>query len=479
MRILLSWYAFNNDFKDGAVSEQSPTVLFHENFFKYDKHIILSSEKEDDTRLQLLVSHLVKKFPERKQIITPCYLQIKDIIDFVEIKQKIEALLLEHSEDEIDIFFSPGTSAMQVAWYVCHTTLNLKTRLLQTRPPKFNKGKPELIEINVEMSSVPVTAVLLTQALGRGSRTTEDYNITTSLRHVYDRANKIAQTDSVACLINGATGTGKEYLARYIHKQSSRVSGPFIAVNCSALSENLLESRLFGYKKGSFTGADKDTKGLFEVADGGTIFLDEIGDISSYMQQALLRVLQEKEITPIGDYKSRKINVRVIAATHRALREMCSEDNFRWDLFYRLSVAELRLPSLAERGLDEKREMIQYFLRTKQKSLKRIHQLKIHPEAMKVLDSYQFPGNIRELENLIESLYVFYDKEVKVGDLPEWLNNTKDVESTFNWEQHERALIKRAITFFKGNKNKTCKALGYKSNNTLQKKLEEYDIKLQ
>lgn len=476
MKVLISWYAYQHDFKDGAVFEEGPTCQFHQHFFNHDRHIILSSQAGDDTRLELLLNLLSRRFPDRKDKLTRQYMHIDDIINVAQIKPKAEELLLSMVDDEIDIFFSPGTSAMQLTWYLCHTSLGLKTKLLQTRPPKFNKGKPELLEIKVEQSSVPVSAVLKEYSQRKPSSVEEDYKVTASLEPVYGRAAKIAHTDSVTCLILGASGTGKENLAQYIHKQSSRAGKPFVAVNCSALGDTLLESRLFGYKKGAFTGADRDTAGLFEEAAGGTLFLDEIGDISSYMQQVLLRVLQEREFIPVGDTKPRKVNVRVIAATHRSLREACKSGHFRWDLFYRLSVAELKLPTLAERGLAEKREMIQFFLKTKQKSLKKAKLLRLNAEALRVMDAYLFPGNVRELENLIESLYVFHDEEVKAGDLPEWLSSGEEAGSNFNWQYHEKALIQRALLFFKGNKRKTCEALGYGSSNTLQKKLQEYQI---
>ncbi|MBM3455366.1 MAG: sigma-54 factor interaction domain-containing protein, partial [Bacteroidetes bacterium] len=213
-------------------------------------------------------------------------------------------------------------------------SLNLKTTLYQTRPTKFTlkKERPELIKINMERSAIGLTALYHQQDIIKGSN--ENFFITPSIENIYENARKVALTDEVSVLILGDSGTGKENLARYIHANSIRSEKPYVTINCSSFGDNLLESRLFGYKKGTFTGADKDSVGLFEEAHEGTILLDEIGDISPYMQQALLRVLQEKEIMPLGG-KPKKIDVRVIAATNQNLVKRCEEGFFRWDLYYR------------------------------------------------------------------------------------------------------------------------------------------------
>jgi transcriptional regulator with PAS, ATPase and Fis domain len=240
------------------------------------------------------------------------------------------------------------------------------------------------------------------------------------------------------------------------------------------MGDSLLESRLFGYKKGSFTGADKDTEGLFSQANGGTIFLDEIGDISPYMQQSLLRVLQEKEITPIGA-KPAKIDVRIVAATHRDLIKLCKEEKFRWDLYYRLNVVELSLPALRDRSENERLEMIHFFLKKKKQQLAKSNQLRLSKEAEKLLLAYPFPGNVRELENILESLYIFQDEAVLPVHLPERMF-MQSPEVSFNWKVAEKELIARALKAFGGNKRKAQHALGYGSINTLTGKMEESGI---
>lgn len=480
MKILISWVAFNNDFLKGGGNvdkDNSPNYLFHKYFYQdYDKHIILSAAKEDDVRINYLVTAIRNDFKNHN--VEECYLNISDVIDLDEIKTKIESKLLEFSNEEIDIFFSPGTSIMQVAWYILHTNLGLRTRLLQTRPAiKSKSGQVELIEIKSEQSSIPVTAILKEKNISAKEQPYElmdDFLLTDSIKSVYERAFKIAQTDNVTTLITGESGTGKEHLSRFIHANSIRKKQHFLAVNCSSLNDSLLESRLFGYIKGSFTGATDDKKGIFEQADGGTIFLDEIGDISPYMQQSLLRVLQEKEITPIGG-KSKKINVRIIAATNKNLPQKCEKGEFRWDLFYRLAIVELELSTLQNRGKQEKEELLEFFLKKKKKELKKRKVLEISKEALHLILNYSFPGNIRELENFIESLYVFCDNVVSPSDLPERFLHI-DETASLKWQDVEKLHIIKVLKLYNRNQRQTCLALGYRSINTLKNKMHQYGI---
>lgn len=476
MKLLFSWISKNNDFNGNEVNEQGPTVNFHRHYFKHDHHYILSSEEKEDVRMDFLINKLLNLFPDRREKITPKYLNISDVVSLEEVKPRVEALLLEHRDDDLDIFFSPGTSIMQVSWFICHTTLGLNTRLLQTRAPKFSKDRTtvELTEIKVEQSVTPIAAIIKSQSATRVKSKREPFLMTPSIEPVYKKAFRIAQAESVNTLICGASGTGKEHLARYIHDNSLRREKPFVTVNCSAMGDSLLESRLFGYKRGAFTGADRDTPGLFNAAEGGTIFLDEIGDISPYLQQSLLRVLQEKEIMPIGGL-SHKINVRVISATNKDLKKLCSEEKFRWDLYYRLSVTELELPTLNQRGETEKRNLIAHFLMQKKGQFKRQNPLVISAEASKCIMGYPFPGNIRELENFIESLYVYYDEKIDLDDLP---GKIKAAESSasFRWKDAEKCHIQKVLGYFRGNKRRAWEALDYGSYNTLAKKIREYQL---
>jgi DNA-binding NtrC family response regulator len=472
MKILLSWYD-KADFLQGKVNEEGPSVSFHAFFYKHDRHVILSPSKseEEDVAGAHLRDYFRKNFPERDIVFH--YLDIEDPIDHREIQTKVHPILASLKDDEIDVFVSPGTPAMQVVWYLSHMSLNLKTTLYQTRPARFTKkkDKPELIKIQMERSSLGMTAMFHQEELKRASG--DDYFITPTIERIYENARKVAQTDEVTVLILGDSGTGKENLAKHIHQNSIRKEKPYIAINCSAFSDSLLESRLFGYKKGAFTGADKDTVGLFEQAHEGTIFLDEIGDISPYMQQSLLRVLQEKEIMPLGG-KAKKVDVRVIAATNQSLVKRCEEGKFRWDLYYRLSVVELDLPTLMQRGKNDIKEMIEYFLGQKKKQLRKPKKLVIEKEAMDALLRYTYPGNIRELENLIARLYVFNDERVTRDVLPKRIFQ-EPVDQPMNWEHVEKEHILRVLTHFEGNKRQTAKAIGW-AINTLVSKMEKYGI---
>ena len=216
---------------------------------------------------------------------------------------------------------------------------------------------------------------------------------------VFKTIKKVKDSKSMV-LIQGETGTGKELVARAVHYNSIRASSLFLPVNCAALTESLLESELFGYVKGSFTGAVKDKRGLFEAAEGGTVFLDEIGDISPGLQQVLLRVLEDGEIQPVGSTERRKVDVRIIAATNRDLEELISQDRFREDLYYRLAVITIQLPALRQRREDIAL-LAHHFLRKhvneNRKSIRGISR-----EVLTLLENYEWPGNIRELDNTME-----------------------------------------------------------------------------
>ena len=471
MKTLISWIAYTNDFDAGQVLETGPTSNYHKYFYKSERHILLSAANGDDTRSELLVNYLRRTYPER--MIELRYMGIQDPIDHREIQGKVNPFLIELREDKLDIFVSPGSPAMQVVWYLSHLSLNLNTTLYQMREARHTKtkDKPELIKIAFEKSSLPVTAMYHQEEIQKN--TGDDYFITPTIKKIYENAAKVAQVDGVTVLILGASGTGKENLAKYIHRNSIRNEQAYVTVNCSAFSDTLLESRLFGYKKGAFTGADKDTPGLFELANKGTIFLDEIGDISSYMQQVLLRALQEKEIMPLGG-KAKKVNVRVIAATNQNLQKLCEEGKFRWDLYYRLSVVELDLPTLAERGKADIKGMIDHFLTQKKKELHRPKKLQLEKEALEILLNYSYPGNVRQLENIISRLYVFNEETVTAEVLPKRLKQAPS-DQPMNIEHIEKEHIIRVLKHFKGNKRQTAIAIGW-AINTLVAKMEKYGV---
>jgi two-component system response regulator AtoC len=297
-------------------------------------------------------------------------------------------------------------------------------------------------------------------------------------------AAKVAKHTSPV-LVTGESGTGKELVARLIHDESDRARGSFIPVNCGAIPENLLESELFGYTKGAFTGADRDKPGLFEAASGGTLLLDEIGDMPITLQVKLLRVLQESEIRRLGDTRARTVDVRVIAATNKDLDEEVRAGDFRRDLFYRIAVVPIHLVPLRQRR-DEIPLLVHHFIEQYNKKLK-LDIRGIDSDAMRILLEYPWPGNVRELENTIERALVLSDgPKITVDDLPN--NITSPVvpldspdlpDDELSVKKHsailERRLIKQALERTGGNKTRAADLLEL-SSRALLYKIREYGL---
>jgi two-component system, NtrC family, response regulator HydG len=298
------------------------------------------------------------------------------------------------------------------------------------------------------------------------------------MQHVFDLITDAARSDA-PIIIYGESGTGKELVAAAIHKMGKRREGPFIKVNCAALSESLLESELFGHVKGAFTGADKTRKGRFELAHRGDIFLDEVGDIPASTQVKILRVLQEKEFERVGDSMPIKVDVRIISATHRDLDAMVRRDNFREDLFYRLNVIPIRLPPLRERR-EDLHLLVDYFLEENRlKSGKNI--VGIGNEAMERLLAYNWPGNVRELINALEYAFVVCrDDHIGVAHLPEPVAASKRArpqgpspKKKELREETERVL--EAMRQAEGKKAKAARLLGI-TRQALWKKMKKLGI---
>jgi len=294
-------------------------------------------------------------------------------------------------------------------------------------------------------------------------------------------AGRVAASGSTV-LIRGESGTGKDLIARAIHAASDRANGPFVAINCAALPETLLESELFGYKKGAFTGAVKDKDGLFKVADGGTFFLDEVGNTSPAIQVKLLRVLEDKVITPVGDTVPIEVDVRLIAATNADLEEAAKTDNFRSDLFYRLNVIPIFIPPLRER-VDDITLLVNHFnLKYCQRA--NLELKEFSPDAMEALLRYDWPGNVRELENSIErAILLSRSNRIELSDFPTKImeNKGKTIVSeeqpgTPTLESIEKAYIYFVMNQSQGKKSKAAKILGI-DNSTLYRKLERYKLK--
>jgi len=308
--------------------------------------------------------------------------------------------------------------------------------------------------------------------------------------HIYDMVKQVAKTKT-NILISGESGTGKELIAHAIHEQSDRRDKPFVVINCGGIPEALMESELLGHKKGSFTGAMQDKKGLFKIADKGSVFLDEIGEFSLPMQVKLLRVIQEKVFKEVGGTEDISVDIRIISATNKNLEKEVIAGNFREDLFYRLNVIEIKMPPLRERKGDL-RALVQHFLEKYSKEMgKEI--TKISSYAIDLLEKYDFPGNVRELENLLERSAALSNTNIILPDSlalsihkSRWVEGIKDKRFDLDevqngvcletiLEEIEKAYIEKALDCKNGNKNKAAELLGL-SLRSLRYRIEKLGI---
>ena len=296
------------------------------------------------------------------------------------------------------------------------------------------------------------------------------------MQDVLELAGQVAPLDTTA-LVYGESGTGKEFIVRLIHDQSPRARGPFVSVNCAALTETLLESELFGHVRGAFTGAVRDKAGLFEVAGDGTLFLDEIGEVAPPVQAKLLRALQEREIRRVGAERTVKVNARVVAATNRDLRAAVAAGTFREDLYFRLGAFVITMPPLRERREDIP-PLAYDFVRRSAERVKRDVQT-ISAGAMTVLMNYHWPGNVRELEHAIErAVIVARGTSIEARELPpEVLQKPHpgDTGDSLDLQVQERAVIARALERFRGNRREAADALKI-STVTLWRKMKQYEL---
>jgi len=304
------------------------------------------------------------------------------------------------------------------------------------------------------------------------------------MEKILSTAIRVAESKATV-LLRGESGTGKEVLAKTIHYSSRRKDNPFVAVNCAALNENLLESELFGHEKGAFTGADRQRRGRFEVADGGTLFLDEIGDLPLSTQVKLLRVLQEEQFERVGGSQTINVDVRVIAATNKNLEEMIKEGKFREDLYYRINVVSVSIPPLRERKEDIV-HLINHFIE-KYKAETNKNKIEFSREAFDVLIKYNYPGNIRELENIVHHSIVLSRSEIiATTDLPVQINDSKSGIDTFETddfstlpdqvEKLEKMLVLNALKKTNNNQLRAAKSLGISERN-LRYRLEKWGLK--
>ena len=382
---------------------------------------------------------------------------------------------------------------------VCETDCTLAATM-QTGKPIMNKTV-HIIDAEGKKRAIAISTALLKDTKGKVIGGVETFRDTSAIEQLrkeiegrYSCEDIISQShkmqnlfailpniaeSNTTILIEGESGTGKELFARAIHNMSFRKDKPFVAVNCGALPDTLLESELFGYKAGAFTDAKKDKPGRFALAEGGTIFLDEIGDVSASVQVKLLRVLQDKTYEPVGGISPVKADIRIITATNKKLGELVKEDKFRDDLYYRINVMKLELPPLRDRKEDIPL-LVEHFI----SRFNRLHNKNIccvTNEVTAALLAYDYPGNVRELENIIEHCFVLCEGEIiEVKHLPSSVRPALKAESAQDSEpatikQMEIILITQALRRNKGNKTKTAKELGI-DKSTLFRKMKTFAI---
>lgn len=348
-----------------------------------------------------------------------------------------------------------------------------------TKGDDNNKIIPLLYKAN-EKVSLSKRVLQLEKQLGDKHSFNNIIGKSKNFKAVIEAANKVATTEATV-LLTGETGTGKEVIAQAIHNAGNRNKQNFVAVNCSAFSKELLENELFGHRAGAFTGATKDTKGIFEEANNGTVFLDEIGEMPLDLQAKLLRVLETGEFLKVGDSKPTKVNIRIVAATNRNLKKEIEAGNFREDLFYRIAVFQIALPPLRERIVDID-ELAFHFLQTfTNKTNKKINVIsKPYLEALK---QHSWKGNIRELKNVIERSVILTDSaELTVDSLPIELQQLnfdgakEKILSAFDLSSAEKIHIQKVLNYTNGNKTETARLLNI-ALTTLYRKLDDYQIK--
>jgi len=354
-----------------------------------------------------------------------------------------------------------------------------------TKPPKLVEVQNVLQRIS-EKKTLTNKTIALEHQLQAVKGTSELIGDTPSMTRVKRLVEKIAPTDS-AVLILGETGTGKELVAKRIHDLSTRADMPFVAVNCGALPENLVESELFGHKKGAFTGADQPRKGLIEVANGGTLFLDELGELDKAMQVKLLRFLESGEVRRVGENEAFHVDVRIVCATNRDLQDMVSEGSFREDLFFRVNTFEIRLPPLRERKDDI--PVLARHLVARHLKRREISADILSPEAVALLRTHEWSGNVRELANALEHAVILSDGiTIRPEDLPSSVSKRQaegdrpflvsNFARPLSLREIEMEVIQQTLEKYEGDKPKTADELGI-ALKTLYNKLNQYQSQSQ
>ena len=483
--MLLTWSDRGTDSQRRAAGDRGPILrLLDETRDTYHRALVLAVPTGVGAA-RALVDELCERIAEVELRV----IAIDDPSDHAALFGELVPLARElDATAKLDVLLSAGTPQAQTLWVILVQAAILRARMLQVIPPQFvPRPHPKPIrEVTLDIEGFPEIRVLReevsrlrAEVRARGSKLVAGSE---AMRTLLDRVVRVAASE-LPVLVLGETGSGKELIARAIHDGSPRAAGPFVAENCGALAESVLASELFGHEAAAFTGATARHRGLFEQATGGTIFLDEVGELPPQVQAMLLRVLQERTVRRVGGEQAVKVDVRVIAATHRDLEQMVRDGRFREDLYYRLRGATLAVPALRERTSDLP-AMIKAFLA--EASLgRRARTLTVTPEAMRVLAAYPWPGNVRELRSEVHRWSVFCDDEVAPADLAPEIRGVRParkaaapsraVTLAVAVAEAEQHAIRAALKAHDGNLLRTAKALGIERN-TLKRKLRAFGL---
>ncbi len=445
----------------------------------YAKALVLTSEA-GEAPARALLDELSEHIAD-VELVT---VALTDPSDYAELFAGLQSTLTTLSRlSAVDVLLSAGTPQMQTVWFVAIKAGLFAARMLQVVPADFVPSvHPKVIrEVELAIEGFPEIRALRDELvrLRAHSRILGGGLVGDSapMRALANRLGRVAPTD-LPVLIHGETGTGKELVARCVHDSSHRASGPLITENCGALTESVLASELFGHEKGAFTGAAYAKRGLFELAHGGTLLLDEIGELSPRVQVNLLRVLQDGSLRRLGSETVIKVDVRIVAATHRDLLAMVREGTFREDLYYRLQGATLSVPPLRQR-LDDLEPLVSHFLREVDSTLR------ITRDAWHVVGRYCWPGNVRELRAEVMRWHVFCDRWVRVEDLDPKLSAAPTAATSTGVAEPrplaaavaeaERSAIDIALQHSDGNLSQAARALAI-DRNTLKRKIRSLGI---
>ena len=425
MDILLSFTGFHDPYFKGLVGqdEQPGPILSLLSARVFDE-VILFSTPSTDRITQDTKEVILSLYPDTKVEIFD--LNLVDPTDYAAILRGLRTHIkkIQDISNKLDFYIAiaSGTPQMHACWVLLAAAGEIPAKLLNVRPPQFvTKDRPLITEIDLTSREFPIVKSLMGEKVASENDAVDFSSAVLQLCIVGDHPTMLQALETGALLapsnapvlILGETGTGKELIARFIHSLSGRQKDRFITINCAAIPGELVESVLFGHKRGAFTGAIDDQIGKFDSADRGSLFLDEIGDLPGSAQAKLLRILQDGLVEPIGAKKPHKVNVRIIAATNRDLRRLVRQGKFREDLFYRLNVGEIKLPSLRERRSDIPKLAL-YILDRINSSLKKPKRLS--PGALTRLQTHSWPGNVRDLENVIERSARLCRHDVLEGD---------------------------------------------------------------